>query len=145
MKLKIAAALAVASMASGALAESHSATTGDAAAGEKAFNKCKSCHLIVADDGTSIVKGGRTGPNLYGIAGRQAGTFEGFKYGDDIVAAGEAGLVWNEEAFSGFVQNPKKYLGEVLDNKGARTKMSFRLKKGAEDIYAYLLSVGPQG
>ena len=29
--------------------------------GEKEFKKCKSCHMIVADDGTEIVKGGKTG------------------------------------------------------------------------------------
>ena len=39
--------------------------------GEKEFNKCKACHTIQAPDGTDVVKGGKTGPNLYGVVGRQ--------------------------------------------------------------------------
>ena len=46
--------------------------SGDAAKGESDFKKCKACHAIVADDGTEIVKGGKVGPNLYGVVGRAA-------------------------------------------------------------------------
>lgn len=143
MKLMIATAVAAVAFAGTAFAESH-AGSGDAAKGEKEFNKCKSCHMIVAEDGTEIVKGGRTGPNLYGIIGTQAGTEEGFRYGDSLVAAGEAGLVWDEESFVAYVQDPKKFLATYLDDSGARSNMSFRLRKGMEDLYAYLVSVGPQ-
>ncbi|MBS0123637.1 c-type cytochrome [Thetidibacter halocola] len=143
MKLKIAAALAVASLATTAVAESH-AGSGDVAAGEKEFNKCKSCHMIVADDGTEIVKGGRTGPNLYGIIGRKAGSVEGFNYGDSLVAAGEKGLVWDEASFVAYVQDPAAFLKEYTGDSGARSKMSFKLRKGMEDVYSYLVSVGPQ-
>lgn len=116
---------------------------GDAAKGEKGFKKCKSCHVVAAEDGTVIVKGGKTGPNLYGVPGRQAGTVEGFKYGDDLVAAGEAGLVWDEALFVEYTADPKKFLQNQLDSKSVKSKMSFRLKSGAEDIYAYLVSVSP--
>lgn len=116
---------------------------GDAEKGEKGFNKCKSCHMIESAEGDTIVKGGRTGPNLYGIVGRQAGSVEGFRYGDDLVAAGEAGLVWNEENFLTYVQDPRAFLREYLDDSKAKSKMTFKLKKGGEDIYAYLVSVGP--
>ncbi|WP_439524548.1 c-type cytochrome [Marivita sp.] len=137
MKIMIATAALLLAGSSAALAQ-------DAEAGEREFNKCKSCHMIVADDGTEIVKGGRTGPNLYGIIGRQAGTNEDFRYGDSLVAAGEAGLVWDEEHFVSYVQDPKAFLAEYLDDSGARSKMSFRLRKGMEDVYAYLVSVGPE-
>ena len=138
MKFGIAAVLAAASLGGMAFAD------GDAAKGEKEFNKCKSCHMIVADDGTEIVKGGKTGPNLYGVIGRQAGTAADFRYGDSIVAAGEKGLVWDEDSFEAFVADPKGFLAEFTGDGGARSKMSFRLKKGAEDVYAYLVSVGPE-
>ena len=134
MKFKILTALAAASLATASFAE----------AGAKEYNKCKSCHMIVADDGTEIVKGGRTGPNLYGVIGRQAGSVEGFRYGASLVAAGEAGLVWDEETFTTYVQDPKKFLAEYLDDAGARSKMSYRLRKGMADVYAYLVSVGPE-
>ena len=38
-------------------------------------------------------KKARTGPNLYGIAGRTAGSIEGFKYSDLIQAAGADGIM----------------------------------------------------
>ena len=117
---------------------------GDAAKGEKVFNKCKACHAIVSDSGETIVKGGKTGPNLYGVVGRTAGTYEDFRYGDDIVAAGEAGLVWDEESFTTYVQDPRAFLQDTLDDKKAKSKMSFKLKKGGEDVFAYLKSVAAE-
>lgn len=116
---------------------------GDAAEGEKTFKKCKSCHSIVSDSGETIVKGGKTGPNLYGIAGRTAGSYEDFRYGDDLVAAGAAGLVWNEETFVEYVTDPKEFLKSHLGDTGAKSKMTFKLRKGGEDVYAYLASLAP--
>ncbi|MDG1473151.1 MAG: cytochrome C [Ascidiaceihabitans sp.] len=124
-----------------AFADSHS--TGDAEAGEKIFGKCKSCHMIVSDTDEVIAKGGKSGPNLYAVIGRTAGSTEGFKYGKDIIAAGEAGLVWDEALIAEYVVDPKKFLQTFLDSKKAKSKMSFRLKKGGEDVAAYLASVGP--
>jgi cytochrome c len=116
---------------------------GDAAKGEKGFNKCKSCHMVVSDSGETIVKGGKTGPNLWGVVGRTAGAVDGFRYGNDLVAAGEAGLVWDEEAFVAYTQDPRGFLREYLDDSKAKSKMSFKLKKGGEDIYAFLAQHGP--
>lgn len=124
-----------------AFADGHS--TGDAEVGAKTFKKCKSCHMIVADDGEVVAKGGKTGPNLYGVVGRVAGSVEGFKYSKDLVAAGEAGLVWDEALLATWVQDPKAFLKDYLDNDKAKSKMSFKLKKGGEDVAAYLASVGP--
>jgi cytochrome c len=114
---------------------------GDAAAGKKGFNKCKACHAVVSDAGDVIVKGGKTGPNLYGVVGRTAGTVDGYKYGKDLIAAGEAGLIWDEASFSEYVKDPKKFLQAHLDSRSAKSKMSFKLRKGAEDVYAYLDSI----
>lgn len=117
------------------------AFAGDAAKGEKTFKKCKSCHVIETPAGETIVKGGKTGPNLYGVIGRQAGTAEGFKYGADLVAAGEGGLVWDEASLAAFVADPKGYLKEVTGKGSAKSKMSFKLRKGGDDVAAYLASV----
>ena len=116
---------------------------GDPAAGEKEFNKCRSCHMIVADDGTEIVKGGKTGPNLYGVVGRVAGTADFKGYSDSLVAAGEKGLTWDAEQFAAYVTDPTKFLRAYLDDSKARGKMTFKLPKGAEDVWAYLASVSP--
>lgn len=135
------AAILALSFAAPAFADSHS--TGDAAAGEKTFNKCKSCHMIETDDGEVIVKGGKTGPNLYGVIGRTAGTAD-FKYGKDLVAAGEAGLVWDEANLTEYTTDPRAFLRTYLDDSKAKSRMAFKLKKGGEDVAAYLASVGPQ-
>jgi len=128
-------------VASGAMSTAAFAE-GDAAAGESVFNRCKSCHGIVDGDDV-IVRGGRTGPNLFGIIGRTAGTYEGFRFGDDIVAAGAAGLVWTEEELYEYVQDPTGYLSAYLDDASARGKMTFKLRAGGEDVAAYLASLSP--
>ena len=127
--LALTAALAL--LAVPALAE------GDAAAGESAFNRCKSCHGITNGDET-IVRGGRTGPNLYGIIGRAAGAVEGFRYSPSMTAAGEAGLVWTEELVVDFIADPRAFLVEHTGDDSARSNMSFRMPNGGEDIAAFL-------
>lgn len=127
-----------------AFADGHA--SGDAAKGKKAFNKCKSCHMIVSDEGETIVKGGKTGPNLYGIYQRVPGTAEGYKYGKDMVAAGETlPGGWDEATFVEYVADPRAWVKKALDSTGAKSKMSFKLKKekDAMNVWAYLVSVGP--
>ncbi len=116
------------------------ALAGDPAAGEKTFKKCKSCHAV-SDGDNVVVKGGKTGPNLWGVIGRQAGSAD-FKYGKDLVAAGEGGLVWDEESLAAYITDPKGYLKEVTGNDKAKSKMSYKLKKGAEDVAAFLAQHG---
>lgn len=117
---------------------------GDPEAGEKGFNKCKSCHMIESPAGETIVKGGKTGPNLYGVVGRPAGSAEGFKYSDSMMAAGEKGLVWDAETFVTFTADPAGFLKTYLDDTAAKSKMTFKLKSGAEDVFAYLQSVAAE-
>ena len=138
--------IALGASVSGGAAFADAHMSGDAEAGEDVFRKCKSCHMVVADDGMEIQKGGRVGPNLYGVYQRQAGSLEDYSYGDSIVAAGEAGLEWNEEDFVAYVQDPKGFLAEYLDDKKSKSKMSFRLRdeQDAKDVWAYLVSVGPE-
>ncbi|KIN75498.1 c-type cytochrome [Sulfitobacter guttiformis] len=143
MKIIAATALGLALMSAPAFADGHA--TGDATAGESVFNKCKACHMISDADGNDIVKGGRTGPNLYGLYTRVAGSTD-FRYGDSIVQAGEAGLEWNEEDFVAYVADPKKFLAEYNDDKRAKSKMAFKLgdEEDAANVWAYLVSVGPE-
>jgi cytochrome c len=125
------ASLAIVALAGSALAQ-------DAAAGEKEFNKCKACHSIVADDGTAIIKGGKTGPNLYGVVGRPVASIADFKYGESILAVGAAGVVWDEALLTAYVADPAAWLKEQTGDSAARSKMSFKLAKGGADVAAYL-------
>ena len=107
---------------------------GDAVEGEKVFKKCKACHKLGEKAKNA------TGPVLNNIIGRMAGSFMGYKYGKSMIQAGQNGLVWNEEEIFNYITNPKKYLRKVLDNKKAKAKMKFKLKKESDrkNVIAYL-------
>lgn len=103
---------------------------GDAAKGEKEFNKCKACHMIASETET-IVKGGKTGPNLYGVVGRVMGSVADFKYSDGLAAKAAEGVAWDEASLAEYVKDPSAYIG-------SKSKMTFKLAKGGEDVAAYL-------
>lgn len=114
----------------------------DAAKGENDFKKCKACHSITADDGTVIQKGGKVGPNLFGVIGRKVASTD-FNYGDGIIAVGATGLVWDEANLSAYLLDPTKWIDEITGDTSLKSKMSFKLAKGGPDVAAYLASVGP--
>lgn len=135
-------AVALTVLAAPAFADGHASTVGDAAAGEEQFNRqCVACHVV--QDAAGEVLAGRnakTGPNLYGIAGRTPGSVEGFRYSDAVTELGEAGVLWTEETFVGYVQDPTGWLRETLENRRARGKMAYQVRQEdqAYDLYAYL-------
>ena len=118
---------------------SSSAFAGDAAKGEAIFKKCAACHQVGPEAENKV------GPQLTAVVGRQVASVEGYKYGKSIVALGETGLTWTEEELDAYLVNPKKYLRAKLDDKKAKSKMSFKLKKEAEraDVIAYLATFSP--
>ncbi|MCA0919294.1 c-type cytochrome [Pseudooceanicola nanhaiensis] len=69
----------------------------DAAEGETVFQRrCSACHTI---DGAN-----RVGPSLQGVVGRDAGTFDGFRYSG---AMEESGLMWDAETLMKYLENPR--------------------------------------
>jgi cytochrome c len=119
------------------------ALAGDAAKGEADFKKCKACHAISGPDGTPIVKGGKVGPDLYGVIGRQIGSLPDYQYGASIVAAGADGSLWDEASLAAYVADPTAWLKTKLGDDAAKSKMAFKLAKGGEDMAAYLASLNP--
>jgi cytochrome c len=141
MKLKAAALVAFCALPLSANAQA----TGDAAAGESNFRQCTSCHGIASPDGEVTHRVAPTGPNLWGVAGRVAGAYDGYsRYSSAMQAAGEAGITWTEENFVAYVTDPTGYLREVTGDARARSNMNHRLRGSAEDIYAYLAQFGAQ-
>lgn len=118
-----------------AFADSHGA--GDVEKGKKVFKKCMACHEL--GEGAKA----KVGPPLIAIVGKKAASFEGYKYGKSLAAAGEAGLMWTEEELDAYLKDPKKYLRKKLDDKKAKSKMAFKLKKDKDrlNILAYLKSL----
>ena len=138
------AIMAATTLAVPAFADGHA--SGDAAAGEKAFRQCISCHVVVDDAGETLAgKKAKTGPNLYGIVGGNFGKVDGFRYSDiNQLAADMEDLTVTEEVFVAYVQDPTGYLREATGDKG-RSKMSYKVRKeeDAVNIYAYLASLQP--
>ena len=121
------------------------ALAGDPEAGEQSFRQCASCHGIADPDGNVIQRLAPTGPNLWGVIGRQAGAYDGYeRFSASMVEAGEQGLVWDEENFVAYLDNQTGFLREYLDDNRARGNMNHRLRGSAEDIYAYLATFGAE-
>lgn len=120
-------------------------SAGDAEAGERVFRQCQACHAVINEAGETLAGRGKIGPNLYGVAGRQAGVVEGYNYSDDMVEAGEQGLHWTAENFVPYVLGPSDFLKEYLDDPSARGKMVFQVRseEDAQDVFAYLASLAP--
>jgi len=73
----------------------------DAALGERAYAKCKSCHAVEA--GVN-----RVGPSLHGVVGREPGAEAGFGgYSDGMIALGGE---WSPELLNQFLTRPADYL-----------------------------------
>lgn len=119
------------------------AFAGDITRGEALFKDCRACHSVIDETDTVIIRGGRTGPNLYGVIGRHAGSVPGFYYSTSMVAAGREGLRWNEQDFVVYVKDATAFLRDYLDDPTARGKMAYKLRdtEKARDVWAYLESV----
>ena len=129
------------------LAAAQDAPPGDPAKGEADFNRqCVACH-VVRDDAGEVLAGrsGRTGPNLFGVIGRVAGSIPDFDYGESMLAYGATGAVWGEANFLAYVQDPTGFLREALQDPGARGKMSYKVRKeeDARDLHAFLATFSP--
>ena len=96
----------------------------DSAAGERLFRQCQSCHTI--DSGGA----NRSGPNLYGVVGREIAAVSGFRYSSTM---GDMDGTWTPEALDAFLENPRAAV--------PRTRMSFRVISDPQeraDMIAYL-------
>lgn len=116
----------------------------DLVKGERTFKRCLACHSITGDDGAAIVRGGKIGPNLYGVVGRGVGALEGFNYGESMAVVGKSGAVWDEEKLAAFLTDPAAWLAEATGDSEAKTLMTFKLKKGGADLAAYLAEQKPE-
>ncbi len=117
------AAVAMAGLFATAPANAQAMPKGDAAAGEKAFVVCKTCH--VADKGVN-----RIGPSLWGVVGRHSGTVPGYTYS---AANKNSGLTWDVPTLFRYLEAPQKVV--------PGTKMTYAGLKDPQkraDVIAYL-------
>jgi cytochrome c len=83
---------------------SGAAMSGDTARGQTVFKKCTQCHSPVEG------KNG-TGPSLYGIVGRPAGSIPNFRYSE---ANKTSGITWTEQEMFVYLENPKKRIPKTI-------------------------------
>jgi cytochrome c len=79
------------------------AVTGDAARGERAFQRCFSCHSVDPNEAADL-----QGPTLYRVVGRPAAAIPGFDYSDAMKAKAAAGLVWDAETLDRYIADPEE-------------------------------------
>ena len=125
--LKTFTAIAVAGFVS--LGTSSAFASGDAANGATLFkaNICSACHATVKRGASPI------GPNLFGVAGRKAGSMAGYTYSPAMKASG---ITWDEAAIAKYVTSPATVV--------PGTKMVFpgiKKQQDAEDVAAYLATL----
>lgn len=97
--------------------------TGDAAAGEKAFAACKTCHVV--DPGVN-----RIGPSLHAVVGRAAGSIDGFNY---TPANKNSGITWTAEKLFQYLEKPQRVVpGTKMIYPGQRDPQT------RADLIAYL-------
>jgi cytochrome c len=77
------------------------AAEGDAARGERVFQRCYSCHSVAPSETAQL-----QGPSLHGILGRPAAAVAGFDYSDAMKAKAATGLVWTLDALDRFIADP---------------------------------------
>jgi cytochrome c len=97
--------------------------TGDAAAGQRIFGQCRTCHVV--EPGVN-----RVGPSLHGIVGRTAGQVAGYSYS---TANANSGVTWDEQTLFTYLENPRGFM--------PGTKMAFvglRDPQQRADVIAYL-------
>ena len=95
--------------------------------GQAKFAICKTCHNVTHGSGSM------TGPDLYGVFGRKAGTSPGFAYSDSLKALG---ISWDAETIDRWTANPRAMV--------PGTKMTYVGMSNAKDrtdLVAYLKTV----
>ncbi|MCC5960001.1 MAG: cytochrome C [Rhodobacteraceae bacterium] len=113
-----------------------------AQAGDRMWSDCRTCHTVTAPDGSVLARGGRSGPNLYGIAGRTAGADGDFRfYSDAMRAARAGGVTWTRDNFVAYLANPEQFLRSATGNAEARADMHVELRQGAAALFDYLRSL----
>jgi cytochrome c len=81
------------------------AAEGNAARGERVFQRCFSCHSVAPNETAQL-----QGPSLYGIVGRPAAAVGGFDYSDAMKVKAATGLVWTPEALDRFIADPDAFV-----------------------------------
>ena len=108
------------------------ALDGDAARGERVFQRCYACHSVDPSEKAKL-----QGPSLFAILGRPAAAIADFDYSDAMREKGASGLVWDAATLDRYIADP--------DSVVPGTRMSvppLRDEQERADLVAYLARSG---
>ena len=98
--------------------------------GEEIFKTiCAACHVAEREPSRADLAT-RTGPNLWGVIGRKAGSYKGYAYS---YAMRSSGIIWTDPQLGGYLAAPQKTVPNV--------RMNFPGLKNpndVQDVVAYL-------
>ncbi|MFN7914275.1 MAG: c-type cytochrome [Vicinamibacterales bacterium] len=124
LKNGVASAIGVLGFAALTAGAAHAGGAQDVKNGQNVFDSsCGNCHTV--KEGKH-----KSGPSLFGVVGRTAGSVDGFVYSDAMKGSG---IVWTAEKLDAFAANPKGLVEQ--------TKMKFggvKNDKSRADLLAYL-------
>ena len=114
--------------AAGLFAGVAAAAEGNAARGERLYDRCAACHALAQD---------RVGPRHCGLLGRRAGSVPGFDYSP---AMKKSGIVWTARSLDRFLAAPTKVVpGTTMTYAGVAAPQE------RADLIAYLAEAGKSG
>lgn len=122
--------VAAASAAAAAMTTMAAEASGDAMAGEQVFARCASCHSLTPGQHS-------IGPSLAGVAGRKAGSAEGFSYSSAMAASD---VVWSAETLDAHLADVPGFI--------PGNRMATFFPAGVQDpeeranVVAYLMETG---
>jgi cytochrome c len=123
--MKLVTSLGVAAVL-GLLGAPAAAQEGDPAAGQRVFNQCRACHIVDANRPSRP-----TGPNLYGVIGREIASREDYAerpgYSDAFLSKKEEGFTWTKEVLFEYLHNPREYI--------PGTRMAFNGLQNDQDVW----------
>jgi len=105
---------------------------GDAARGERVFQRCYACHSVDPNEAAKL-----QGPSLYRIIGRPAGAVAGFEYSDAMRSKAAGGLVWDAATLDRYVADPEALVPGTL-----MSAPPLRETQDRADLVAYLARSG---
>ncbi len=111
------------------------AETGDAARGERVFQRCFACHSVDPAEKAKL-----QGPSLYRILGRPAAAVAGFEYSDAMRSKAAAGLVWDAASLDRYLEDPEAMVPGTL-----MSAPPLRDAQERADVIAYLAGFGGSG
>ena len=119
---------AVALLAGGLIASHDASAAGDVAKGEAVYKKhCVICHDTAAGKH-------KVGPSLHGVAGRKAGTAEGYKLYRGLR---DATWAWDDKSLDAYLVDPPAFTKSKTGQTGS---MVYKLgnRQDRDDVIAYL-------